>query len=249
MSLVLNELSMLSTFADKYKAKEAYDLLIGNLKILFYKYDISPKNIMVLGLCTDYEVVTGMSIKSFLNNSMKDKEDMRIILMLLNNSSNNASEKVDLTIANEKAYGASFARDNDGVMLSLNSKELFGNCWVKCKDNGTVVDIRNICQEEHMMIHADNIVIRRYEPNPKHRTNDYIREGGTIVSPMRLPSNEAQKVLNKAKIIDGCLYGVRGKEIYEFRKTIGFIFHGFEITDTIQEPLKKKVLKAFLNED
>ncbi|NKF14400.1 hypothetical protein [Rhizobium phaseoli] len=75
----------------------------------------------------------------------------------------------------------------------------------------------------------------RYEPNPKHKRQEYTRTGAESVSPMTLSDAEAQRLLLQALVGGRGLYSYHSenKKYYRFVRTHPDreIFHGFEIKE------------------
>ena len=67
------------------------------------------------------------------------------------------------------------------------------------------------------------------EKHKKDRDNPYGK--GKVASPMDLPDEEAQELLDRAVFIKNRLYARKGKNNYAFMNTIGCIYHGYIAAD------------------
>jgi hypothetical protein len=71
----------------------------------------------------------------------------------------------------------------------------------------------------------------KYEANPKHRKEGYVREGGERVSPMPLDDHTAQQVLMMSVSDGGDRFGFYRGQYYRFCRTHidQEVFHGFSV--------------------
>lgn len=248
MSLVINELS-LKGFKDIYAFDSAVTALGKVLKELNDKFDIRIQDIY--GKTLDKQLfVTNEKNFAQMIKEMKDNEYRRILLSLLTSLKKYDSCEKFLFIDEEKAEGAAYAYCENGVMISLKSRDDFCMENVDCTDvNGEIFPIRNTAEVAHIYSHADFVTVREYRPNDKHREKEYIRSSGESVSVMDLDNGTAQKVLNKAVMVNDRLYGLFNGSVYEFRKTIRHIYHGYKLKDdALDKHLKKRIVESAANQ-
>lgn len=242
MGLVLNELSFNEKIGNVDDAQKAISSFLYIVKILNEKYGISVSKIYSTRIDASTELVKGISYYRFMKEYMPSEEERQMLLLLLTKTMRlEETDSIDVS-GGCSGIGLAYANNNDGVSLSLKSIPLFSSEYIHCYIKGKKLEVRNIAEEHHIVLHAENIIVRLYAPNEKHGKKEYYRDGGIYVSPMDLDDDTAQKVLNKAFIYDGKLYGTSGSSIYEFRQTIGCIYHGFNVTSAIDEKTKEKIL-------
>ena len=243
MSLVLNELSVCQKFESVYDAKNSYMTLVDIVRSLKNDYGVPIKSIVSCLDNVDFEVTDGINFIQFLNKSL-DKEYRGIVLSIINNLPHlEIRYTKKLNVDGVEAVGATYAYEAEGVLISLKSLPIFFDDYVLCDIDGysDVVSVRNISQKQHIFTHAESIVIRKFVPSPKHHKKPYYR-GGVIVSQMDISNEIAQEVLNKSTLVDGRLYGSLNDKIYEFRRTIGHYYHGFDVTESINCDLKNRII-------
>ena len=188
------------------------------------------------------------SYKKFIN-CISDKDRQNLVLSLLGNTKTYIlpENRILLYILGQASNGASFAFQNDEVMLSLCSYEIYNHDYVQCSTEceDKEISIKNVSLKEHVFANADYIPIRIYERNPKHAKDEYIRSRGEEVSAMDLPDDIAQRVLNKAHVINNKLYGIYNDNFYEFKRTHKHIYHGYRISkDHMEKHLQLKILNG-----
>ncbi|WP_026491187.1 hypothetical protein [Butyrivibrio sp. XPD2002] len=244
MSLVINELSLVG-FADKYAFFIAIDMLDSIINELNNKFGIRIQDIFGKDI-NPLMLVTEELNYSQLLKEIPDRECRSRMFSLLVNTREYCDAKNALFVEGVEAKGASYAYFDNGVMVSLSSRELFNRELVDCYDSdNNICSVRNIAENAHIYEHANYIIVRVYQPNEKHREKEYIRSFGEEVSEMDLDDETAQQVLNKAIVLNDRLYGVYNGEIYEFRKTLNYIYHGYKLKDEILDKhLKKRILEC-----
>ena len=84
-------------------------------------------------------------------------------------------------------------------------------------------------------------------PGPKHGMKEYYRAGSEKVAVMDLDDKTAQSVLNGAECLDGKYFGVYDGKVYEFKRTIGHVLHGFR-NDNVSENIMR-ALKGLLTKE
>ena len=241
MSLVINELSFIGCCKNQYDAEKAFSSLLEVLKVISEKYGIRIQDIYGKRIDISDNIAMGLPYSQFIN-MLSDRDSKSILLSLLGNTASFSLSYPNVYIDSRVAYGATFACDNDGVMLSLSSDNKFAKGNVSGVRNNIEVDIRNIAYTDHILEHAERITIRIYKANEKHGKKQYRRSGGKEVADMPLSAGEAQELLNHAVEYKGKLFAEKDGEFYEFPKSIGAYHHGFRRTDlTIDE--KKGISK------
>lgn len=248
MSLAVNELSFKQKFSSIYDAQRAYEDLILLLKNLHDKYDVSIRDICVLSIGSEFDVTEDVKFRQFLNKYIRDRDHRILLLSLFTSVLQEYHFDEVLFFNGELSEGASYVYSTKGVLISLQSLEIFKASLIDfCsgESEDKVISLRNIASKEQIDTHADYIVIRIYEPNPKHKSEGYFRSGSEYVSPMKLSKEEGQRVLNRAKEIKGKIYGVHDSSIYEFRRTLGCVYHGYDVTSSLDKVTKSNIYRSF----
>jgi hypothetical protein len=134
-----------------------------------------------------------------------------------------------------------YAYENNGNLLSLQTKEKFSEDNIKCHyctaEQIKEVTIRNLAMKEQIVIHRFDLPIRKYEFNPKHKINS---GWGTV---MDLSDEIAQRVLNDAIIAEtdpGHLIAKYNGKYYSFRRHWDIYYHGYW-DNTMPQNLKNKL--------
>lgn len=242
MGIVINELS-LQSFSDIHAAQKAICDLISVFVTLDSKYDIRISDIYGGPVYSSYQIVKGVPFIQFINNVLT-KDQRMVILSAMQKTKKFSCEGIMLRYKGREAVGATYAFENDGVTLSLLSEADFGEEVIEYTKEGKNVIVRNAFCEKDIIKHAEYITVRIFEPNPKHGGKEYIRSNGELVSAMDLDNDLAQRVLNKAVCVNGEVFGVHDGEIYEFRRTLNHIFHGFKRRN-IDDYEKNIILQEF----
>jgi len=240
MSLALNENSF-TGFRERFEAEKAFDLLIDLIRYLNERFDISLGDIFFKHINMLETVAGDLSYAEFVN-TIEDRDKRSFILLILQKTGSIQCERAELLINGKEAFGASYAYENDGVMISLRTHKDFFDKYVLCSKDNETAEVRNISDKQHIEEHADHIVVRIYVRNIKHGLRKYLRSGGETVSPMDLPDLTAQHVLNKAVVYENRLFGLHNDQIYCFERTIGCIYHGYRCDD-LQKRQKEVILK------
>lgn len=127
----------------------------------------------------------------------------------------------------------SCASAKDDAVVSLESEEGLKETSLIGEISSKNVSIKNISRNEHILFYRDMLGLRIFEPNSekhkKDRDNPYGK--GKVASPMDLPDEEAQELLDRAVFIKNRLYARKGKNNYAFMNTIGCIYHGYIAAD------------------
>ena len=241
MSLVINELSFKNYCKDFYDAERALKAFLCILTELHTKYSIRIQDIYGQRICKYDCIAAGLPYCKFFNQ-INDRDSLTLLKSLLMNTADFSYHGQEICIDSREAYGATYAYENEGVMLSLPSNVLFEAANVTGIKGNMNVDIRNIANVSQILANANNIVVRIYMASEKHGRKRYKRRGGKDVADMTLSNSEAQRLLNQVVEYKGKLYAEKEGEFYEFMRSMGAYFHGFRRTD-LTEDEKKGILK------
>lgn len=135
-----------------------------------------------------------------------------------------------------KSFACAAAKDN--ALVSLETEDGFRRAEIMGLIDSREVQIKNISCESHIRYYWDMLGIRLYEANKeKHKKNRENAYGkGKIASPMDLPDEEAQELLDHAVWIKQRLYGRKGNRNYAFQNTRECIYHAY-IADDLDEDI------------
>lgn len=129
------------------------------------------------------------------------------------------------------------------ALVSLETEEGFQQIEITGMIGDETVRIKNISNEEHIQYYWELLGIRVYEANDeKHkrdRDNPYGK--GKVGSPMDLPDEEAQELLDHAIWVKGRLYARKGKCNYAFQKTRNCTYHAY-IADDLGDDIVSRLL-------
>ena len=175
---------------------------------------------------------------------ISDKNDRTYFLgLLVNRERTEMLTDKSFVYKNLKSFACAQAKDE--ALVSLETDEDFKQTEIAGFIDDELVKIKNISCEQHMDYHQNLLGIRIYvankEKHKKDRENAYGK--GKIGSPMDLPDEEAQELLDQAIWIKQHLYARRGKHNYAFQNTRKCIYHGYianDLEDDILAELYKK---------
>lgn len=238
MGVIVNQRSFKTTMDNEYIAKDKYRQLVLLIKMLEDQFEIGINRFESFRWDQFEEVIPGYSLKKFLN--LLGVEEKRVVLALLNNTG--TVNRVDEVYTDYPE--AFYAYACKGVLLSVESSEDYSGDSVDFHVDSKVYQAKNMSKNTHIRKHADFIPARKYEANPKHKMESYTRNKGVRVAPMDLDDVTAQHVLNFSIWLDSRLFGVYNDMIYEFKRTHGYVYHGYR-NDYLTEDMRKKVVSLW----
>ena len=161
-----------------------------------------------------------------------DNNEKKYFLSLLVNRGCQTPASASAFLYRGKSSTACAAAKDDAV-VSLESEEGFRKASFQGEISAENVSIKNISRNEHILFYREMLGLRIYEPNrekhKKDRDNPYGK--GKVASPMDLPDEEAQELLDRAIFVKNRLYARKGENNYAFMNTIGCIYHGYIAAD------------------
>lgn len=173
---------------------------------------------------------------------IEDRDDRKYFLgLLVNREKISQLPEKPFVYKNRESFVCAVAEGE--ALVSLETDEGFRQAEIEGAIGDEEVRIKNISDEEHIQHYWEILGIRVYEANDeKHkrdRENAYGK--GKVASPMDLPDEEAQELLNHAIWINGRLYARKGKYNYAFQKTRNCIYHAY-IADDLGDDIVSRLL-------
>ena len=172
---------------------------------------------------------------------ISDQDDKKYFLGLLVNreKAETISEK-PFIYKNSESFACAAAKEEG--LVSLETEDDFKKTEITGLIDNREVQIKNISCEAHINYYWDMLGIRIYEANKekhkKDRKNAYGK--GKTASPMDLPDEEAQELLDHSIWIKNRLYGRKGNRNYAFQNTKDCIYHAY-IADDLGDDIIAKL--------
>lgn len=249
MIVAVNDISFLWGCTNKYAAKEK---LIQFCNLLLVMKEDKVSNVRIPfdlvssdSIYKDMEIAPGCTlIQAMYEIKRENKEMFNYLLCLLTQCGDGEVESDTFYLENFSSKH--IAKYKDCFFVSLRVDEKFENELVEgCINKSELCVIKNLSKECHLERYWQELGIRRYELNPKHGKNEYIRSGGHKVGEAPETDELGQYLVNHAVEVQGNLYAVddHGNRIFEIKRTVGNIFHAFCIKDISRE-LEEKIRRA-----
>ncbi len=253
MNIVINDISFLKGFSDRYTADKALDEF-GTLCLRMKKDEVSqvvPDRDIInspvinkeLPLASDYTLMDALK-----NMRLRDTDKFRFLISKLTQYSSGGEEeyKDEITIADISSIHCALYRNE--IFISLQSSDTFSQETIEgILNSEKKVVLRNIADQEHIYTYWRELGFREYELNPKHGKREYIRAGGRFVGMAPETDELGQQLLNKVLSYKGRLFSVdtqRSNRIYEFRRSYANKYHGY-CQNALTTDEEKTVLKLW----
>lgn len=247
MEIVTNDLILRSQFKDKYTAIQEIKKSIQILQIL--RKDTNFGSVFAeRNIFRQWEIAPGYSFEQLFNesNELLSRDEKMLLKTILVNFNKIKSPETVFCFEEQESSQCAWAFLNSAMLLSIPVDEKWKSEKIegilKGKARSEKVEISNLSVPEHIKIHEEQLQIRKYEFNDKHKINI-----GNI-SEMDLTDQEAQELLMKAIAADEDTYNhliaKKNGKYYSFRRHHGNRYHGYR-DNTMPEKLRRKVDKCF----
>lgn len=241
MKVAVNDLAFEFPLHERTKTMEAVKRFICICQRLESLYCHNVERLIRTDIDREKELYPGGNLYRIVQE-IKDRDDRKYFLgLLVNREKADSLPEKAFVYKNKKSFACALARKE--ALVSLETEEGFKQVEVTGTIGNEKVSIRNISNKEHINHYWKSLGIRIYEANDeKHKKDRYNAYGkGKIASPMDLPDEEAQELLNHAIWINDRLYARKGKRNYAFQKTRDCIYHAY-IADDLDDSIVSRLL-------
>ncbi|MCI9664182.1 MAG: hypothetical protein HFI46_09960 [Lachnospiraceae bacterium] len=247
MKIVTNDMMVQDQFRDKYIAiqeiRKSIRVLLELKKHADFEKLFAERNIFrQWELAPDYYFEQLFSEDNAL---LSRNEKTLIKSMFVNFNKIKIPEKL-FRFGEKESAQCAWAYLNQSILFSVPVNEKWESAKLagilKSGDERQNVEISNIAVMEHIKTHEEQLQIRRYEFNPKHKID--VGWG----TEMDLTDQEAQELLMKAIPTDHTynrLIAEKGGRYYSFRRHHDNCYHGYW-DNTMTEKYKMMVDKYFV---
>ncbi|MDD2970867.1 MAG: hypothetical protein PHE02_01885 [Lachnospiraceae bacterium] len=242
MHAVMNDISFRYPFANKRQAIGAVREWLDICRILKSQKCTKIHGLIVGNIDREFEIAPDYKWIQLLQE-FTEIEDRRQLLTILQNADAIENEEgVELfTMQGYESALCTYAYRHGDVCISVESDSYFSGIILMGKIGEEEAIIHNLAQKDQISEVEEFLGIRRYESNPKHSMKSYERKG-MMVSIMDLGDDEAQRLLDTAVEVEGCLYTKYKGMYYQFPRTRANIYHGFR-NDVLTEEKKYRIDK------
>lgn len=240
MEMLLNDLPFRYEMSNEHEIKRSVDKFVSifielkgirkNMKLVYFNNNI-----------TSVELMPGYNFSKLFNDKSIPLDKRRIILNLFTKLKIVEMENFGVfNFDGNKSKLCSYALSNEILVISFITNKIFEMHKLEGQIEGCdyIKEVKNIGNKEHLVFYTNEIGIRIYEMNPKHKI------GSNWGSPMDLDDNTAQQVLDSAIIYnddDKCLVNLYNDKYYVFRRHINNCYHGY-IDEGVPENIRKKLI-------
>lgn len=243
MQITINDLSFEFPFYEERQMMEAVRKFIRVCKDL--ESNRCPDVERIVGTEVDKEKRIGPNCTVYhVIQRLTDRNERAYFLSLLKDRGKAFRDQAfPFIYKGKESFVCASAKEE--MTVSLESDAGLGESVLRGTIGESEADISNVSREEHFWTHRSKLGIRLYEANDiKHKKEkeNYYGKGKTA-SPMDLPDQEAQELLNRAIWIKGRLYARRGIHNYTFQNTRDCIYHGY-ISDSLGDDIQRELYRV-----
>lgn len=248
MEIVTNDIVVQSQFQDKYTAiqeiKKSIKILQELRKNTNFEGLFAERNIF-----RQWELAPNYYFEQLFseNNELLSRDEKTLLKTMFVKYNRIKPEEAVFCFEERESTQCAWAFFHHAILFSVpvdekwKSDKLEG--FLKWEDENVNIEIGNLSVLEHIKIHEEQLQIRKYESNPKHKVN--VGWG----TEMDLTDQEAQELLMKAIPAERAykhLIAKRDEKYYSFRRHHGNCYHDIGIIQCRRNT--KKWLTNFLNE-